>query len=437
MFNRFHVPAGKAMALAAMPTAVLMGMGLTPTLAQAKPQPKNPFQDGPCVTQPDEAPKDDEGAKTGKDETKDAGKDGKDKAGNGKGESAEPKPDESGGTGGGAEDPLKDLKDAAKKAKEAAEKAADKAEKLVKKATEPADGAKPAPEPSPSEDSGDDFNPWDPLGLGKALKDLFTPDEEEGTEPSDQPSEEVPEGADKEAVEAAKKALADAKAKKKDAAKAQKALDEAADKAEDTGGEAGDAADGSADKADEAGKAEDDAKPSPGAEDPMAPDEDGKKPFPCPVEKKVAGEDEQTPTVLPNQPWFLKASSLTLKGLDYKGVVNVKQADGKVKQVLKFTVDNGTDIGDLHQTIVDQKTGKTIHVEAAKGSTSTIRGGRTTLYTEELKGNLFGLIPITFDPEHEPPINVPLAIFTDVTVRQAGQFGGDLTVPGLHTYITD
>ncbi|AJE82243.1 hypothetical protein SLNWT_1867 [Streptomyces albus] len=437
MFNRFHVPAGKAMALAAMPTAVLMGMGLTPTLAQAKPQPKNPFQDGPCVTQPDEAPKDDEGAKTGKGESKDAGKAEKDKAENGKGESAEPKPDES-GEAGGAEDPLKDLKAAAKKAKEVAEKAADKAEKLVKKATEPADGAEPAPEPSPSEDSGDDFNPWDPLGLGKALKDLFTPDEEEGTEPSDQPSEEVPEGADKEAVEAAKKALADAKAKKKAAAKAQKALDEAEDKAagkaKDTADEAEDAVDGSADKAEKAGDA---AKPSPSAEDPMAPDENGKKPFPCPVEKKVAGDDEQTPVQLPNQPWFLEASSLTLKGLDYKGVVNVKQANGKVKQALKFTVDSGTDIGDLHQTVIDPKTGKTIHVQASKGSTSTIRNGTTTMYTEQLKGNLFGLIPITFDPEHPPPINVPLAIFTNVKVIQAGQFGGDLTVPGLHTYITD
>lgn len=35
LFTRFHVPAGKAVAIAAMPTAVLMGMGFTPTLAQA------------------------------------------------------------------------------------------------------------------------------------------------------------------------------------------------------------------------------------------------------------------------------------------------------------------------------------------------------------------------------------------------------------------
>ncbi|MGW6219603.1 hypothetical protein ACWF8U_06960, partial [Streptomyces olivaceus] len=35
LFTRFHMPAGKAIAIAAMPTAVLMGMGFTPTLALA------------------------------------------------------------------------------------------------------------------------------------------------------------------------------------------------------------------------------------------------------------------------------------------------------------------------------------------------------------------------------------------------------------------
>jgi len=35
LFTRFQMPAGKAIAIAAMPTAVLMGMGFTPTLAQA------------------------------------------------------------------------------------------------------------------------------------------------------------------------------------------------------------------------------------------------------------------------------------------------------------------------------------------------------------------------------------------------------------------
>ncbi|WP_372348803.1 hypothetical protein [Streptomyces sp. KL116D] len=39
LFTRLHMPAGKAIAIAAMPTAVLMGLGLTPTLASAKDNP--------------------------------------------------------------------------------------------------------------------------------------------------------------------------------------------------------------------------------------------------------------------------------------------------------------------------------------------------------------------------------------------------------------
>ena len=46
LFTRFHMPAGKAIALAAMPTAVLMGMGFTPTLANADDQPSVQEPDG-------------------------------------------------------------------------------------------------------------------------------------------------------------------------------------------------------------------------------------------------------------------------------------------------------------------------------------------------------------------------------------------------------
>ncbi|MGW3402271.1 hypothetical protein ACWDPI_11850, partial [Streptomyces zhihengii] len=131
--------------------------------------------------------------------------------------------------------------------------------------------------------------------------------------------------------------------------------------------------------------------------------------------------------------WILETSMLTLTGLDYHGIVEVKTGSGKVKKVLKFTAD-GVDIKDLHQ-ITEGPNGTKGHVEARSGSTSTIRGGTVTMYTEELKGNLFGIIPITFSPESPPPLNVPFAMFTNAKVRQAGQFGGTLTVPGLHNYI--
>ncbi|MGW9177399.1 hypothetical protein ACWGR2_38825, partial [Streptomyces decoyicus] len=78
LLTRLHVPAGKAIAIAAMPSAVLMGMGLTPQMAIAKPAPKSPFKDGPCVTAPDKVDEKDAKSKDGaKDQKDDAqGKDG-------------------------------------------------------------------------------------------------------------------------------------------------------------------------------------------------------------------------------------------------------------------------------------------------------------------------------------------------------------------------
>jgi hypothetical protein len=196
----------------------------------------------------------------------------------------------------------------------------------------------------------------------------------------------------------------------------------------DTTDKVGETTDKLGDVIGETGKKVKDTVPAAGAADGVGVGKDGKG-FPCVEEKKSAGKDEQTPNVLPNDPWKLEASSLSLHGLDYKGVVNVRTQDGGTKQALKFTADS-LDIGDLHQ-IVKGPDGTEYHVQAAKGSTSTIKGGQVTMYTERLKGNLFGLIPIVFDPEHPPPINVPEAYFTNVEVSQAGQFGGNLTVPGL------
>lgn len=424
LLTRLQVPAGKAIAIAAMPTAVLMGMGLTPTLAQAKPGvPDNPFQDGPCVTAPDK-------------DAEDAEKDAADKA-------------------------KKDAEDAAKKdAEDRAEKkdAGDDAKKPTP-STSPSSGDKgdedekadsgkdePTPTPSTGEKDGDEEpektpeptetkNPWDPLGVGDALKDVFTPDDKKESESPEPDASEKTGSAEDTAEDTADKA-------KETTDKVTKPVEDTVDKVEDGLKDGADKAKDEADKvADEADKAAKDAadkaedKAEDDAEDPMAPDADGKKPFPCVVEKKVDGKAEQTPSPIPNQPWHLEASSLTLKGADYQGVVNLQMPNGKSKQALKYVIQN-TDIGDLHQ-IVEGPAGKKYHVEAAKGSTSTIRGGETTMYTERISGKLFGLIPITFDPEHPPPLNIPLIYFTDVKVQQAGQFGGNLTIPGLHQSITD
>ncbi|MET8685869.1 hypothetical protein ABZV77_16770 [Streptomyces sp. NPDC004732] len=437
LLTRLQVPAGKAIAIAAMPTAVLMGMGLTPTLAEAKPGvPDNPFQDGPCVTAPDK-------------DAEDAEKDAADKAK--KDAEAEAKKDAEAKAKKDAEDRAKkkDAGDDAKKPDPSTSPSAgdkdddgdsdstgdDKDDSASTPSTGDKDGDKePEKTPEPTETK----NPWDPLGVGDALKDVFTPDdkkESESPEPDPSESEKAESGAGsaedkaKDTTDKVTKPVEDTVDKVTDGLK--DGVDDAKDEADKVTDDAEKAAKDAADKVGK--KAEDDAKDE--AEDPMAPDADGKKPFPCVVEKKVDGDAEQTPSPIPNQPWHLEASSLTLKGADYQGVVNLQMPNGKSKQALKYVIQN-TDIGDLHQ-IVEGPAGKKYHVEAAKGTTSTIRGGETTMYTERISGKLFGLIPITFDPEHPPPLNIPLIYFTDVKVQQAGQFGGNLTIPGLHQSITD
>jgi hypothetical protein len=154
-------------------------------------------------------------------------------------------------------------------------------------------------------------------------------------------------------------------------------------------------------------------------------------PADCPAATDDVGGTEPGITVA-NNAWTLKASSLLLKGADYQGVVKVKTADGQSKKVLKYVISGGTDIGDLHQIVTEQ--GHTYHVQAGKGTTSTITGGDTVMYTESISGNLLGLIPITFSPDSPPPLNIPLIYFTNVTVKQAGQYGGNLHVPGMRQY---
>ncbi|MFF3530031.1 ICP22 family protein [Streptomyces rubiginosohelvolus] len=403
LLTKLHLPSGKkALALAAMPTAVFVGMGLTPKLALADDHGDIPFAPGPCVTRSDE-PSESESPKptpspsaTEKDDA--SGKDG----------SATPKPSAS----GSASDPDKDP--AADDAKPDPDKSASSA------------GEKPAEKPSETPTPTKSKNPLDPLGLGDALKDLFDgPDDdsakgeaEESADPSPSPTTEAP--------KPSAKPEDTAKERPKDPVKG------AADKAEET-------ADAIREAAGKAGQdveeLDEDAKGLDPKKDEDIPD--GAKPrFPCPEadpEALAAAELEPGIPLLPSDPWTLESTLLTLNGLDYHGIVEVKKADGSIKKVLKFTA-SSIDIKDLHQLTVGPA-GTTGHVKSRPGSTSTIRDGEVTMYTEELKGNLFGLIPITFSPETPPPLNVPFAFFTKVTVKQAGQFGGTLTVPGLKNYL--
>ncbi|MEU3132032.1 hypothetical protein [Streptomyces sp. NPDC006854] len=414
LLTKLHLPSGKkALALAAMPTAVFVGMGLTPKLALADESGDIPFAPGPCVTRSDEPSE--SASPTPAPSASATGKGGA----SGEDGTATPKPSAS----GSAADPAKDAAgDTTPDADRSARSAED--EPVQEKSVEEKSAEEPSATPTPTRSK----NPLDPLGLGDALKDLFTgPDDdeaepEEPAAPSPSPTTEAP--------EPSVKPQDTAKEQPKDQAEG------AADKAQETSDRTADAIREAAEKAgQDVEELDEDAKGLDPKKDEDIPD--GAKPrFPCPEadpEALAAAELEQGIPLLPNEPWILESTLLTLVGLDYHGIVEVKKADGSIKKVLKFTADS-IDIKDLHQLTVGPA-GTTGHVKSRPGSTSTIRDGQVTMYTEELKGNLFGLIPITFSPQSPPPLNVPFAFFSKVRVVQAGQFGGTLTVPGLKNYL--
>ncbi|MEU9553230.1 hypothetical protein AB0D88_29895 [Streptomyces werraensis] len=407
LFTRFHMPAGKAIAIAAMPTAVLMGMGFTPTLAQADDQPSSrsltadEFKE--CLEAIEKAEKGDASASPTPSATasESASEDDEEP-------SAEPT-----GSAPAQEAPQEDTdKDSDSSPDSGSD---DKAEPTpTPSATAGGQAADTEPAPSPSET---DKNLLEQVG--DAIKDVFTPGEKAEETPSPSPSASASSSAPAEET--------DEKGEKGEEAP-QKPAESAAGDVLDT---AGDAAQDATEEAAEEATQEPEATASPSPSESSGMDLED-----CPVATDAeGGVDNNVP--LPDDPWFLNASSLLLKGADYKGIVEVRTANGTRKKVLKYVISDGTDIGDLHQTVKDKQSGKTYHVQAAKGSTSTIRDGDTVMYTESISGNLLGLIPVTFDPENPPPLNIPLIYFTKVTVQQAGQFGGTLHVPGLHQYITD
>ncbi|WP_181849300.1 hypothetical protein [Streptomyces parvulus] len=443
LFTRFHMPAGKAIALAAMPTAVLMGMGFTPTLALADGNDSAPpasnsltadeYKD--CVAALEDAEKDPSASPTpspsatdGKaaddDADADKGEDGAEEpeasdTGTDKDDSSSPDSGSDDGDGKGEETGKDDTSQPAPSP--SASQGGDSAGQ---------DAA--APSPSESEEKGGLLE-----GIGDAIEGIFTGGKkaEETPSPEASPSASPSEDAAKDASDAVKDTTDEVTDTAKDTVEG--ATDAASKAAEDTGKSVDEAAEKAKEEAEKAKEAAEKAKeeatasPSPSASESAGVDADD-----CPVATDdEGGVDNKVP--LPDDPWYLNASSLLLKGASYKGVVEVKTANGTVKKVLKYVISNGTDIGDLHQTVKDKQAGKTYHVQASEGSTSTIRDGQTVMYTESISGNLLGLIPITFDPENPPPLDIPLIYFTKVTVVQAGQFGGTLHVPGLHQYTTD
>jgi hypothetical protein len=368
-----------------------MGMGFTPHLAQADELPKNPYKPGPCVTQSDTPAPTASGQAGAKDTSKDK---------------ATPTPT----TSPSASDENKPGPTAGP----SASKSDGPVEKLLPKSTATTAPASPSPAPSPAKST----DPLDPLGLGDLLGGLLGGGGKSDPTPSPTTASPTPHPS---------------------TTSAKPDPSSTGGSSSGTSGSSGSAAKGTTDAVKKAAKALKDATatptPSPtgtGGSDASTGSSDGKQSYPCPTYDAKALADADTETgipLLPDAPWTLKSSKLTLHGLNYDGIVQVKTYNGTVKDVLKFTA-SGVDIGDLDQ-LVEGPNGTQTEVKGAPGSTSTIRNGTVTMYTESLSGNLLGLVPITFTPKAPPPLTLPELFFTNVTVIQAGQFGGDLHVPGM------
>ncbi|MBT2403928.1 MULTISPECIES: hypothetical protein [unclassified Streptomyces] len=397
LLNKIQIPVGKTMALAAMPTAVFVGMGMAPKLAMADDK-EIPFAPGPCVTRSDEPT---ESASPTPSKTPSPSTS----------PTATPSPSAS------ATAPKPGVTPSAPKPS-----ASKTAEKPAATTTTAPAAKQASPTASPSPTATKTTNPLDPLGVGDALTGLVNElgkplaDATKTATPTPTPSTTTKTPTPDPSADAIREAA------KKAGVSVEELTQDVKDTAKTPKDETGKATDGKAT-----------ASPSPSAS--ATKDADGKEPFPCPTYDAKALADAELETgipLLPDEPWYLDSSLLTLYGLDYHGIVEVKTAGGKTKKVLKFTADS-LDIKDLYQTV--GKTGNVAHLKSRPGSTSKIRGATVTMYTESLKGNLFGLIPIEFTPNSPPPLNVPFAFFTNVKVVQAGQFGGTLTVPGLKNYV--
>ncbi|WP_369383473.1 hypothetical protein [Streptomyces sp. cg36] len=418
LLTKLHMPAGKAMALAAMPTAMFVGMSLTPKLAMADDKTDIPFAPGPCVTRSDQPS---ESASPSKSPSPSASK------------TDAPTPDPSSSSSGKAGSPDKADDKSGDKAGQPAPTTTPSADKAQQKPSAPANA--PTTKPAPTKST----NPLDPLGLGDVLGDILGIHPSKSASPTApkpststtaKPSTPTPSTTSK--TTPGQQATKPKAPEKKSADQAGRAAaDKTADAIRDAAARAGQKVEDLADSAKGLDAKKDTDIPA-GA----------KQPFPCPTPDPKALANAKLAAgvpLLPDQPWILKTSMLALGGLDYQGIVEVKTGSGKTKKVLKFTADT-VDIDNLHQLVYGPElNGKptTAHVKARAGSKSKIRNGTVTMYTEELKGNLFGLIPITFSPQTPPPLNIPYVFFTDATVHQAGQFGGTLTIPGLQNYITE
>jgi hypothetical protein len=115
---------------------------------------------------------------------------------------------------------------------------------------------------------------------------------------------------------------------------------------------------------------------------------------------------------------------LSQSGLSFDGIVELPTHTGTIR-CLQFSLRSSTSTP-FELRVPTQ--GGTLSLR----STSLTVSGQVKFYTTEIKGRLFGLVPVTFTPDSPPPLVVPELFFTDATVQLVFVHAATLTAPALH-----
>ncbi len=150
----------------------------------------------------------------------------------------------------------------------------------------------------------------------------------------------------------------------------------------------------------------------------------------APTPKPGPSKRVRTLAVPPGQPLVNEVPSkqitarLSQSGLSYDGIVDLPTHSGTIR-VLQFSLRSST------------STPFELQVRAPNGGTISLRSSKLTVsgqvrfFTTQIKGKLFGLVPVTFTPESPPPLVVPELFFTDATVQLVFVHCDRLTAPAL------
>jgi hypothetical protein len=145
---------------------------------------------------------------------------------------------------------------------------------------------------------------------------------------------------------------------------------------------------------------------------------------PCSTTPKALARADGQP-IVGETPATQKAALLTMTGLSYDGNVALPTATGTIV-AMQFSMSSTTSTPfELDVPVGD-------HQCTFRSSQLTLSGS-VSIFATEVKGLLFGLVPVDFTPQSPPPLVVPDMYFTDATLTLAFVQSSTLTADKFTT----